>query len=677
MILDSFERYRQRYPNGQRSNNTWGTRLEMIAHLIPDRTAFIQGNRELKWKQFDENVNRLANAFLDLGIKKEDRIAIMGFNCIEWMETYFAASRIGAVPVNLNPRFVQDEIKYLLENSDSVALALESNFAETVKQVRKELPSLKHCIVWGGAAGDMLSYEELMKGYPPTKPELDWRVTNEDFCFLFYTGGTTGYPKGTVWDYENRVKGLDMILYNALSPLLDHFANLPNDSYLGTLNALIPPEAAEFLLPIIQTPPEFESLLEMTKALYPPGLEAESEEFTRANVELLQSMSESVREKMIRLLSTPAEERGLTQELFRDRAFVSFLKENFKILLGTPLAYLLNGSRVRILPAAPLFHGAAYEFNFSYLGTSAATSVYLTSHHFDPRELWETCERRKVNYILIVGNAFALPMAEELERKKYDLSSLAGIVSSGVTWSPILKKKLLAHMPRGLALDELGTTESSAAFTHFSSPKDEEIPGLRIKISLGEPYPCRVINPETGKDARPGERGELVYGGYMALGYWKDPEKTSRCFRMMEGKRWFFVGDEGVVDGEGYFHFIGRGPTVINTGGEKVYPEEVEEVLRTHPKIRDAAVTGVPDERWGEAVTALIELKPGESAAPEEIIDFCRGRLAGYKRPKHVIFVERVPRSASGKIERKPLKEMAKKKVIGLKEETQKLGEPR
>ncbi len=662
MVSDSFSRYRQKYSDGNRRNNTWGARLEMLAHVIPDRSAFIQGEREVTWGHFNERVNMLANAFLDLGIKKEERVAIVGFNCIEWMETYFAASKIGAVPVNVNPRFVPEEVRYILENSDSAAVVLEGEFLETVEKACRGLSSVRHCIVWEGSPPEgMLSYEELLKNRPPTEPELGWEVTNEDFCFLFYTGGTTGYPKGTVWDYESRVRGLDMLLYHAMTPLLENLAKMPEGSYVGTINTLIPPEAAEFLLPTFQTPPEFEPWLELIKTLYPPGFEPEAEKLTRSLVELLRSVPEPVREKMMRLMNTPAEERGTTQEIFRDPAVVHFLKETFRVLLGTPLAYLLNGSRVRILIAAPLFHGAAYEANFAYIGTSGATSVYLTSHRFNPRELWETAERRKVNYILIVGDAFAIPMAEELERRRYDLGSLAGIISSGVTWSPKIKKKLLAHMPRGLALDELGTTEFSGAHSHISTPADEEIPDLRIKISSNGAYPCRVVDPETCADTKPGERGELIYGGYMALGYWKDPERTAKYFRWIDGRRWFFTGDEGIVDEDGYFHFIGRGALVINTGGEKVYPEEVEETIKTHPKVRDAIVTGVPDEKWGEAVTALVELKVGEEAKAEEIVEFCRGRLAGYKKPRHVIFVEKIPRSASGKIERGEIKKMAEK----------------
>lgn len=632
-MRDFFNRYRQKHPEGQKSNNTWGGRLETIASTIPDRIAFIQGGRELTWRQFNERVNRFANAFLDLGIRKGDRIAIMGFNCIEWMETYFAASKIGAVPVNVNVRFVPQELKYILENSNSVMLVLEDDAVKVAKKVRGELLRVKNYVVWGkDVPSDMLGYEKLMEGYPETKPEPGWKVTNEDFAFLFYTGGTTGYPKGTVWDYENRVRGLDMIFWNGVVPVIESLGKISEEAYVKLINSFFPSEIG-----------------------------AETIEVVRSLV----TAPESVFEKMGRLLSVQPAERGPTQEIFRDPAAISFIKDLMMQILGTPVIYMLNGSRLRLLVAAPLFHGTAYETNFSFIGGTGATSIYLTSRRFDPREFWETVERKKAEYLVIVGDAFAIPMVEELEKRQYDLSSVEGIISSGVIWSPKIKRKLMEYMPSAFMLDEMGTTESSAAHPYFSTSADKEIAMLKTKVSLSGPFPCRVINPETGEDVKPGEKGEFVYGGYMALGYWKDPEKTARSWKIIDGKRWFFVGDEGTVDEEGYFHFIGRGPTVINTGGEKVYPEEVEETIKTHPKVRDAGVTAVPDERWGEAVTAVVELKREEKATPEEIMEFCRGKMAGYKKPKHVIFVEKFPRSAVGKIERKPLKEFAIK-ALGL-----------
>ncbi len=604
---DSFAQFRQSYPRGKKSDNTWGGRLEKLARAIPNRTAFIQGERELSWKQFNERVNQLAHAFLDLGIKKEDRVAIMGFNSIEWMETYFAASRIGAVPVNVNPRFVPAELKYLLEDSGSVALMLEEEYLERIFQIRNDLPLLKHLIVLGEEPPtDMLSYHGLINKYPKSKPRLSWRVTNEDFAFLFYTGGTTGYPKGTVWDGEMRVRGLDIITVDAMAPLFDQLGELPQEAYPALRNTI----------PV-------------------PGLG--------------------------RIISS-----GPGRWIIR-RSIVKLLFRRLMLRSShSTLKYRLSGGRIRLVVVAPLFHGTAYEANFSLIGTGGGTSIYLTSRHpFNPKELWETVNKRRANALVIVGDAFAIPMVEELDRKKYDTSSLSLIISSGVIWSPRIKKRLLEHIPGVLILDELGTTETSSAFTQLSSSAEKEISKLKIKLVTKGPNVTRVINPQTGKDVRPGEKGELIYGGYTALGYWNDELKTKNSWKVIAGKRWFFVGDEGTIDEDGYFHFIGRGPTVINSGGEKVYPEEVEEIIKTHSKVRDAAVIGVPDERWGEAVTAVIELKQGEEVSPEEIINFCRERMAGYKKPKQVVFIDQLPRAAAGKLERKPLRELAMK-ILGI-----------
>ena len=604
---DSFGNYRQHYPDGRKSLHTWGHRLEVLARVIPNAAAFIQGGRQLTWAQFNVRVNRLAHALLDLGIRKEDRVAIMGFNCIEWMESYFAISRIGAVPVNVNPRYVAAELKHIFEDSDSVAVVVEPASLARVQEIRADLPLLKRVIVIGreAPAGD-LAYEALMEKSPATAPRIKWRVTNEDFAFLFYTGGTTGYPKGTVWDYESRVRGLDYLVIGAMAPLVERIIDLPSESYVALSNT--------FPIPL----PE---------KLFKNGL--------------------------VRRLLT--REPGPLSRWFRLQ---------LDKLVGSALMYRLGGGKMKLLVAAPMFHGAAYESNFSQLGTAACTSVYLTtSHPFNPAEMWETVERLQVNMILIVGDAFAIPMVEELERKKYNARSVAIIVSSGVTWSPQIKKRLFKHIPGLLTFDSLGTTETSSAFTHMSTSDQKEIPSLRIKLVKEGVNQTRCYNLETGADAKPGEVGELIYGGYTALGYWKDPEKTARCWRVLEGKRWFFVGDQGTVDEEGYFIFRGRGALVINTGGEKVYPEEVEDILRTHPRIRDLAVVGVPDPRWGEAVTAIIEPRPGADLNPEDVIEFCRGKMAGYKKPKHVVLVDELPRTPAGKLERPGLKKLAAQRL--------------
>ncbi len=344
----------------------------------------------------------------------------------------------------------------------------------------------------------------------------------------------------------------------------------------------------------------------------------------------------------------------------------------FKAMAGRALALKALGSLqkegVRFLGAAPLFHGAGIEGTFTYLGAIAACTVFLpTPHPFSAREFLEAVEKHRVHTCVIVGDAFALPLVEELrkateEGRHYNLKSLWGMVSSGVRWSPHIKKELLEYMPGLLVVDTMGTSESSGAFAAITSSTDDQAKAAGAQLVTEKSgfyrkqvFSARVVNPDTGKDVVPGsgEIGEFLFGGWMTLGYWKCPKKTANDFRVIDGKRWFFVGDEGTVDEDGRFNLSGRGGGyMINTGGEKVYSEEVEEIVKSHPKVWDAAVIGLPDPRWGEAVTALVQLAPGEEAGEEEITEFCRMHMAGYKRPRHIFFVEEVPRSASGKINR-------------------------
>ncbi|WP_287153662.1 AMP-binding protein [Candidatus Solincola tengchongensis] len=617
---DHFSNYRQHYRGPRRTNHTWKARLEAFARLFGQRPAVIQGDRILTWDRLNRNCNRLAHGMETLGIKKEDRVAILGFNSIEWIEVYFAASKIGAVPTNVNPRFVLEEVHYVLEDSDAVIAFVEEPYAEVVAEIWPRLPGLKNVVVYGVGKQPsivpkrMLACEDVLSN-DETNPET--KVYNDDFCFLMYTGGTTGYPKGTVWDGEQRVRGLDYMLINNLIPIIDRLAEYPDETVHGISTLFF------------------------------------------SNPKLVKIMDE--------LLAS-----NLAREVLRTSIAKDLLFLLFKMIVGNPyilkVVEIMQSEGIRFLCAAPLFHGAGYEGAFTYLGGIASTTVFLpTPHPFDAREFWETIERYKVHTAVIVGDAFALPMVEELRRAKaegryYDLKSLWAIVSSGARWSPHLKRELLDYKPGLLLVDAMGASESSGAFASVTSGVDETIQsaGARVLVGKGDFYsrqlfPAKVIDPETGKEVKPGsgEIGEFVFGGHMALGYWKCPKKTANDFRIIDGKRWFFVGDEGTVSEDGRFNLIGRGGNyVINTGGEKVYSEEVEEIIKSHPKIRDVAVIGVPDPRWGQAVAALVELEPGNIATEEEIVEWCRNRMAGYKRPRRVYFVDKIPRSAIGKIER-------------------------
>ncbi|MDY6965458.1 MAG: AMP-binding protein [Halobacteriota archaeon] len=606
--------------NQQYEKNTFPYRLESIVKKIPDKLAMVQGDRKFTWKEFDDRVNRLANTLLDLGVKKDEKVAIALYNSPEWMECYYAADKIGAVPTNLSPRYVPDEIKYILDDSDAVVVVIPDDMVERLVQVRPDLEKLKHCIVVGEDVPEgMYRYEELISKYPATKPDIDYKIKNDDICYIMYTGGTTGFPKGTVWEHECRLLGLAR-------------EGIGHSSAVGSM------------LGGSQLPKEV--LIEAGKMMPIPG--------------------------MSKILSGSA---PIINWFIRRQAVLRMLDRSGPAIFGIlnrPTGFRITNQFLSFLVASPLYHGAAYESTLMFFSLGSPL-VFLTSNSFRPKELLETIERHKASSMIIVGDAFARPIVEELEKaegegREYNLSSMIFIVSSGVIWSPEVKKRLHKYLPQCIMADAVGTTEVSEATAMVSTSADKEISKVKIKINPKDKrHPRRVINPTTGKDAKPGEVGELIYGGYMAKEYWKDPEKTEKTFRYLDGKRWFYVGDMGTMDEEGYFNFIGRGSSVVNTGGEKVFPEEVEEIIKLHQKVKDAAVVGVPDERWGQAVTAVIQVRDGEELSTDEIIDYCRGKMAGYKKPKHVVFTDSFPRTLSGKVEKIKLKEIATE-MLGFKE---------
>jgi acyl-coenzyme A synthetase/AMP-(fatty) acid ligase len=257
----------------------------------------------------------------------------------------------------------------------------------------------------------------------------------------------------------------------------------------------------------------------------------------------------------------------------------------------------------------------------------------------------------------IAGNAIARPLAVELERARaagrpYDLARLRQVVSSGAAWTDDVKRVFLDHgIPR--LTEVIGSSEGGPyAIARVASRAD-----LPTRFSLAPR--TRVID-EDGRDVEPGERavGMLAYGGPMPLGYHGDAAATERVFRLLDGERYVVPGDMVALARDGTVTFLGRGAAVVNTGGEKVFPSEVEEALLAHPGVADCAVVGVPDDRWGEAVTAVVE-PAGEAVGREELIAHVGSRLAGYKKPRHVVFVERLPRATTGKVDLQAIRAFA------------------
>jgi fatty-acyl-CoA synthase len=310
-----------------------------------------------------------------------------------------------------------------------------------------------------------------------------------------------------------------------------------------------------------------------------------------------------------------------------------------------------DGAGMTLLPACPLMHGTG-AFTAMECLTEGGQVVTLTSRQFDPVELLDTVEARKVNGLIIVGDAFAKPILAALDADpgRWDLSSLVAIVSSGVMWSEESKQGLLRHHPGMLLVDAFSSSEAlgiGASVTSSSSA------ARTAQFSLGPEV--RVIDDE-GRDIEPGSGriGVLALGGRIPVGYYKDETKSAATFRMIDGTRYSVPGDYAEIGADGSIHLLGRGSVCINTGGEKVYPEEVEEVVKTVPGVLDAVVVGIPNERFGEEIVAVVQLSPGAlegSVAADTVIDHVKERLAGYKAPRRVRFVETIGRSPSGKVD--------------------------
>jgi fatty-acyl-CoA synthase len=283
--------------------------------------------------------------------------------------------------------------------------------------------------------------------------------------------------------------------------------------------------------------------------------------------------------------------------------------------------------------------------------------VTLEQRTFDPEELWSTVDRRRVNAIVIVGDAFAKPLLAALDSApgRHDLSSVRMISSSGVMWSRETKEGLLRHVPDAVLFDSFGSSE---AVGMGGSTSAAGAPAETATFQLG---PFVQVFTEDGRRVEPGsdDVGMVAVGGYIPVGYYKDEEKTARTFREIDGQRWSIPGDFAMVNADGTLHLLGRGTVCINTGGEKVFPEEVEEVVKQYPGVHDAVCVGLPDDRFGEIVCAVVETAAGASVDADALIGHVREHLARYKAPRRVVLVDSIGRSPAGKVDYRGLRQLA------------------
>jgi acyl-CoA synthetase (AMP-forming)/AMP-acid ligase II len=309
-----------------------------------------------------------------------------------------------------------------------------------------------------------------------------------------------------------------------------------------------------------------------------------------------------------------------------------------------------HGQAFRQLTACPLMHGTGLLTSLSML-CGGGCIVTLVEPGLDIEELWSCVEKRAIDGMIIVGDAFAKPMLAALDANpgRWDVSSLARIVSSGVMWSPAVKQGLLKHNGNMLLLDAFGSSEALGFGTSITSA---DVAPKSAKFALGES--CKVFTKDL-REVAPGsqERGVIARSGPIPLGYYKDPEKTAETFPTIDGVRYSIPGDWCTVDVDGTLNLLGRGSGCINSGGEKIYPEEVEEALKTHPAVNDALVIGVAHEKWGQAVTAVISLSHEHTLDQEALRSHVRALLADYKTPKLIVAAEISFRAPNGKADYK------------------------
>jgi fatty-acyl-CoA synthase len=313
---------------------------------------------------------------------------------------------------------------------------------------------------------------------------------------------------------------------------------------------------------------------------------------------------------------------------------------------------------VRYLPACPQMHGTGFFGTMSSILTGGCV-VTVDNAHLDPDAIWSAVERNRVTNMAIVGDPFARPLLRALDEApgRYDLSSLIAIGSSGAMWSAEVKQGLLAHLPEQAALtDAFSSTEALGMGTSVTQR------GLETQTAAFTIGPNAIVLDDDDKPIEPGsgKTGRLAVGGVLPVGYYKDEEKTNRLFKLIGGRRFSVPGDYAIVEADGRIILLGRGSNCINTAGEKVFPEEVEEVLKKHPSVEDALVLGVPDEQWGSAVTGVVKLAPGASFDEAAMRAHVREHLAGYKTPKRIVIAGVNLRAPNGKADYKSATAFAK-----------------
>jgi acyl-CoA synthetase (AMP-forming)/AMP-acid ligase II len=512
--------------------------FESVADAVPGRTAVVCGDRRLTFAELDERATRVANALSAQGVRPGDHVGLYLYNGTEFLELMLGAFKIRAVPININYRYVEEELAFLLSNAKVVAIAYEAELEPRVTAVRDRIGSLKTCIAVNGGreatkSPGVFAYDDFLAS---AKAERRFDKRSGSDIYIIYTGGTTGMPRGVMWRHEDVF-----------------FAGLQGGNPGG-----------------------------------PPILRAEE-------------------------LAVNACERT------------------------EPMTFL---------PAAPFIHGAAQWA--ALIGLFGGGKIALVpGRSFNAKAVCRLIETERVNTMTLVGDAMVRPIVEALSEPgaSYDLGSLFVISSAGALLSDTVKAALCQQLPQIMIIDSFGATE--AGHQGSSLPAEDNQP-RRPKFMMDD---TSTVFDDNLRPVEPGSGviGRLARRGRIPLGYYNDPEKTAATFITVEGVRWVVPGDLATNESDGLITVFGRGAVCINSGGEKIFPEEVESALKAHADVLDAVVVGVHDERWGQRVAAIVQPRAGTELTLELLEAHCRTRIAGYKVPRQLKVVDEIARHPSGK----------------------------
>ncbi len=514
--------------------------FEMVADKVPARDALVCGEQRATFRQLEQRANQLAHYLSGQGVGVGDHVGLYLYNCNEYLEGMLACFKIRAVPINVNYRYVEEELLYIFDNADMVACIHNEEFAPHIAEVIGSVPALKTLVYVAddsgadaGAVGSV-EYEQALTGQGT---ERDFGERADDDLFILYTGGTTGMPKGVMWPHKS-------VFYAAMG----------GGGWFHPDGAITAPEQ---------------------------------------------------------------------------------------------IAGRIGDFPIVGMALAPLMHGACWWY--ACIQLLAGNTVVLNPHHsLVGDQVWDIVEREKVNSISIVGDAMAVPLLEALEAHpgRWDLSSLFNVGSGGAVFSESKQEAFRRHFPNVFITNTFGSSESGNMGIDGGGRKGEGLGNVTksefmsvITDTEGEPH-RHVARGETGIFAR---------SGYIPVGYYNDPEKTARTIVEVEGKPWLLLGDEARLEEDDSITVFGRGSNCINTGGEKVFPEEVEQALKAHPDIFDCLVVATPDERFGSKVTAVVQVRGDADLTLASVQEEARKHIAGYKVPRELHVVGEVPRAPSGK----------------------------